>query len=60
MNIALIGLGMVSTTHVAAINNSNKNLKLHGVLGHNSEKIAQFAVENMTHVYNSLEEITQD
>ena len=43
MNIALIGLGMVSTTHVAAINNSNKNLKLPGVLGRNSEKIAQFA-----------------
>lgn len=60
MNIALIGLGMVSTTHVAAINNSDKNLKLYGVLSRNSEKTAQFAAENVTYAYNSLEKITQD
>ncbi len=60
MNIALIGLGMVSGTHVAAIQASERGLNLAGVLGRNPEKAAEFAQRNDTRAYSSVEEIAND
>ncbi|WP_170586073.1 Gfo/Idh/MocA family protein [Ruegeria arenilitoris] len=60
MNIALIGLGMVSGTHVAAIRASDQGLSLAGVLGRNLEKTAEFARRNETRAFVSVEEIAND
>ncbi|WP_171227990.1 Gfo/Idh/MocA family protein [Ruegeria sp. HKCCA4008] len=60
MNIALIGLGMVSGTHVAAIRASEQGLSLAGVLGRNTEKTAEFARRNDTRAFGSVEEIAND
>ena len=38
MNIALIGLGMVADTHLAAIQHSTKGLVLAGVYGRNPKR----------------------
>jgi len=60
MNIALIGLGMVSATHLTAIRSSDQNLKLYGVLGRDPARTAAFAVENRTRAYASVAEIAGD
>ena len=60
MNIALIGLGMVSGTHVAAIQASEQGLNLAGVLGRNPEKAAEFAQRNGTRAFGSIEDIAND
>ncbi|WP_170366864.1 Gfo/Idh/MocA family protein [Ruegeria arenilitoris] len=60
MNIALIGLGMVSGTHVAAIRASDQGLSLAGVLGRNPDKAAEFARRNETRAFVSVEKIAND
>ncbi|WP_170441794.1 Gfo/Idh/MocA family protein [Ruegeria arenilitoris] len=60
MNIALIGLGMVSGTHVAAIRASEQGLNLAGVLGRNPDKAAAFARRKETRAFASVEEIAND
>lgn len=60
MNIALIGLGMVADTHVAAIQSSDMGLNLCGVLGRNPVRTAEFAARHRTKVYTSLADLIQD
>ncbi|WP_170476232.1 Gfo/Idh/MocA family protein [Ruegeria arenilitoris] len=60
MNIALIGLGMVAGTHVAAINASDQDLNLAGVLGRDPRKTAGFADNHDTKAFNSIEEVAND
>ncbi|WP_171128553.1 MULTISPECIES: Gfo/Idh/MocA family protein [unclassified Ruegeria] len=60
MNIALIGLGMVAGTHVAAIKASDQDLALAGVLGRNPERTAEFARRNGTRAFGSVEDIAND
>ncbi|KIC47260.1 oxidoreductase [Ruegeria sp. ANG-S4] len=60
MNIALIGLGMVAGTHVAAINASDSGLNLAGVLGRNPQKTAAFAQRHGTRAFGSIEDIAND
>ncbi|SLN32292.1 Gfo/Idh/MocA family protein [Ruegeria meonggei] len=60
MNIALIGLGMVAGTHVAAIQSSGRGLNLAGVLGRDPDRTVAFATQHKTRAYNSVEEIAQD
>ena len=60
MNIALIGLGMVANTHVAAINDSALPLSLCGVLGRDPARTAAFAAKHGTRTYDNLEQIAQD
>ncbi len=60
MNIALIGLGMVAGTHVAAINASDQELRLAGVLGRDPSRTAEFARKNGTRAYTSVEDIAND
>jgi predicted dehydrogenase len=60
MNIVLIGLGMVATTHVTAIQSSDQGLKLRGVLGRDPARTASFAIENGTQAYASVAQIAGD
>lgn len=60
MNIALIGLGMVAGTHVAAIQASDRGLTLAGVLGRDPQKTACFAEAHGTRAFASLRDITDD
>ncbi|WP_170770797.1 Gfo/Idh/MocA family protein [Ruegeria lacuscaerulensis] len=60
MNIALIGLGMVAGTHVAAISASDPGLTLAGVLGRDPGKTAQIANRHGTRAYASVQEIAND
>lgn len=60
MNIALIGLGMVANTHVAAINDSALPLTLCGVLGRDPARTAAFAAKHGTSAYDNLAQIAQD
>lgn len=60
MNIALIGLGMVASTHVAAIADA-RGLSLHGVLGRDPDKAAAFAQKvGCDRVYRNVQEICAD
>ena len=60
MNIALIGLGMVAGTHVAAIRSSDQGLTLAGVLGRDPDRTAAFAAKHRTHAFTSVEDIAQN
>lgn len=60
MNIALIGLGMVAGTHVASILGSDHGLNLHGVLGRDPARTAEFSSRHSTQGYASVEEIAHD
>ena len=60
MNIVLIGLGMVATTHVTAIQSSDQGLTLHGVLGRDPVHTANFAAIKGTHAYASVADIARD
>ena len=51
MNIALIGLGMVADTHVAAIADS-PGLHLKWVMGRDADRTAAFAARYDTHPPN--------
>lgn len=63
MKIALIGLGMVADTHLAAIKHSEMGLHLAGVMGRDRQRTAEFAAkasDMMGHrvpVFASVEEI---
>ncbi|MEM9579734.1 MAG: Gfo/Idh/MocA family oxidoreductase [Pseudomonadota bacterium] len=58
MNIALIGLGMVAGTHIAAIQDAG--LHLRGVLASSAESTRTAAARHDTHGYASVDEIAQD
>lgn len=58
MNIALIGLGMVASTHVAAIRDAG--FKLAGVLARHPDRTAEFAAQHHTKVFTSAGEIASD
>lgn len=59
MNIALIGLGMVAATHVAAINASPHRLV--GVMGRDIEKAQRFAADlHDVRVYATIDEVAAD
>lgn len=60
MNIALIGLGMVAGTHVAAIRAAHPSLHLSGVLGRDATRARAFAKEHNTHAYASLDALAKD
>lgn len=60
MNIALIGLGMVAGTHVTAIRESDQGLRLHGVWARDPIRTTQFANDNKTRAYGSLQAIADD
>ena len=60
MNIALIGLGMVADTHVAAIRTSAQNLNLSCVLGRDAGRTRAFADKTGARVADTVEEIAQD
>ena len=60
MNIALIGLGMVADTHMAAIQASQTGLKLAGVLGRDPDRTATFAQKHTTRAYHSVDAVAQD
>ncbi len=62
MNIALIGLGMVAGTHIAAIRHSEKDIRLAGVLGRNTDRTQAFAkacAEQMGHDVAAFETVQQ-
>lgn len=59
MNIALIGLGMVSATHIAAIRDA-KGLSLAGVLGRDFAKAQSIARDHETRAYFDLDELVSD
>lgn len=60
MKIALIGLGMVARTHVAAIRGSDRGLTLAGVLGRRPERAAEFAAQHGARAFTSPREIADD
>ncbi len=61
MNIALIGLGLVSGTHVAAISNSRKGLHLSGVLARSTQKTRERAASlKNVKAYRDVGEIASD
>ena len=60
MNVALIGLGMVASTHIAAIKDASPPITLSGVLGRNATRTAAFAKRHGTRAYQSLEQIAND
>lgn len=60
MNIALIGLGMVASTHVAAIHGSDRGLNLCGVLGRDAERTAAFATAHGARAYDDVAQIARD
>lgn len=60
MNIALIGLGMVADTHVAAIKDTAHPLTLCGVLGRDPARTATFAAKHSLPAYDSVEQLAQD
>ncbi|WP_390911775.1 Gfo/Idh/MocA family oxidoreductase [Pseudosulfitobacter sp. SM2401] len=60
MNIALIGLGMVADTHVAAIRASAQNLNLSCVLGRDAGRTRAFADKTGTRVADATKDIAQD
>jgi len=60
MRCALIGLGMVAETHLAALAASN-SVDLVGVLGHSPERIASFRKKHpFIPVYDDLEAVSTD
>ncbi|MEP3280551.1 MAG: Gfo/Idh/MocA family oxidoreductase [Stappiaceae bacterium] len=66
MQVALIGLGMVARTHVAAIAATNGRISLRGVMSRNAGKAAAFAEEiassldSTPMVYNNVQEVAND
>jgi UDP-N-acetyl-2-amino-2-deoxyglucuronate dehydrogenase len=60
MKIALIGLGMVADTHVAAIQASEKGLELVGVLGRDQARAADFATKRGLRNYRDVTAIADD
>lgn len=66
MKIALIGLGMVADTHLAAIKHSKMNLQLAGVMGRNAARTAAFSEKASAMmgydvpVYHTADEVAQD
>lgn len=60
MNIALIGLGMVADTHVAAINASALPLTLRGVMGRTPARTTAFAEKHGLRTYDDVAQIAQD
>jgi len=60
MKVALIGLGMVADTHVAAIKGAAASITLSGVLGRDTGRTAAFAKRHDTRAYDSLEQIARD
>ncbi|MEM7320923.1 MAG: Gfo/Idh/MocA family oxidoreductase [Pseudomonadota bacterium] len=60
MNIALIGLGMVAGTHLAAIRGSDRGFTLTGVLGRDPDRTVRFAAQHGTRAYASVDQIAAD
>ena len=66
MNIALIGLGMVADTHLAAIQHSTKGLVLAGVYGRNPKRAQDYAARASDQLgypvtrFDSVEQIARD
>ncbi|MEQ6202854.1 Gfo/Idh/MocA family oxidoreductase [Sulfitobacter sp. HNIBRBA2951] len=60
MRVALIGLGMVADTHVAAIRDASPQLTLHGVLGRTQDSTQAYAQKHATRGYASLDDLAGD